>query len=180
LCIKSCIFSSRTKSFFLSLSQKMRNEIIKISLQFISVNQDFICDIVVNLHSKGENEIFIQFENETCIFLQWQIIKIFRIQTCYPLMHYHISGVFFTCRKFCEERVNLCIFYFTEVIFCDLKRYIGICYEHNFYVFDFWRIKIGREQCQKLDNREKTRIYGNCGLLLLQRWVQIKISCLRS
>jgi hypothetical protein len=27
---------------------------------------------------------------------------------------------FFKCRKFCEKRVNLYIFYFAEVIFCNL------------------------------------------------------------
>jgi hypothetical protein len=35
---------------------------------------------------------------------------------------------FFACRKFCEKGVNLYIFYFAEVIFCDLKRCIGIFY----------------------------------------------------
>jgi hypothetical protein len=44
------------------------------------------------------------------------------VATVYP-------GFFFACRKFCEKRVNLYTFYFVEVIFCDLKRYIGICYD---------------------------------------------------
>jgi hypothetical protein len=59
---------------------------------------------------------------------------------------------FFAFRKFCEKRVNLYISYFAEVIFCDLKRYIGIFmahnHEHNFYVFYFWRIKYGHEKCE--------------------------------
>jgi hypothetical protein len=61
---------------------------------------------------------------------------------------YSVVVFFSACRKFCEKGVNLYIilgklFFFFGV----LKRYIGIFmahnYNHNFYLFYFWRIKNG-------------------------------------
>jgi hypothetical protein len=47
-------------------------------------------------------------------------------------------------------------------------------YEHNFYVFYFWRIKNGRKKMRKLDYREKKpRIYGT--LMLLMFFISINL-----
>jgi hypothetical protein len=43
-----------------------------------------------------------------------------------------VYPVLFACHKFCENRVNLYIFYFAEVIFCDLEQLIGIFIAHNY------------------------------------------------